>query len=354
MSVDPADQESELVWHYTDMDGLLGITKDHQMWASQLSSLNDTSELDFGARLMRYFAPVWAQEQGTEQSQTVAAAVAVMDPERIRSAVYVLCTSTDGDLLSQWTNYGQGVAIGLDVAQWNSAQSFPKAVGFPNSNDVTPLQSDDVFLRWREVIYDEDAQKRFILGNFSALSRIVSASDSAGDIDLDRVRIPVRDIDFDRDIDIGLVNARARLSARARARLRGRDIDRDIGLDIALALILNPKLDLDTLVKMLLHTIAATLKHRGFKSEAEVRLLTSSSRPARAPEYRTRNGLLVPYIRIGNHDDAKPVKLPIHRVRVGPPASKYTLAAVKELLIHRGYGNVVDADGVDVSTIPYR
>lgn len=107
-----------LSWHYTGVDGLLGIISTHTLWASSPRVLNDTSELEYGAEVL---AEAWANMKGGVPEPCVMFVESLIADELLTYAMdnaFILSTSLDGDLLSQWMHYSKsdGFAIAIDRA----------------------------------------------------------------------------------------------------------------------------------------------------------------------------------------------------------------------------------------------
>lgn len=124
---------NQLVWHYTNTEGLLGILESNTLWATAANMLNDSSELHHGIKLAR---EIWAsesseiltaakneaEEQGMQPpnedtvQQYLPATIDEVEREISENSVFVACASLDPDLLNQWRGYGgaQGYAIGID------------------------------------------------------------------------------------------------------------------------------------------------------------------------------------------------------------------------------------------------
>lgn len=101
----------QILYHYTDLKGFLGILDSGCLWASSIHHLNDSQEFIHGSQrllnLIRHVAPADGPlDRGLR--------VSLGRPGRW--SVYVASLSVDGDELSQWRAYGgngAGVAIGL-------------------------------------------------------------------------------------------------------------------------------------------------------------------------------------------------------------------------------------------------
>ena len=107
-----------LLYHYTTLDGLLGILASKVLWATSIRHLNDASEFRYAIELAR--DGVLEMPRGASGSYG-----AFLDPFRDALAgmeegtVYVTSFSEAPDLLSQWRAYGQpglGVALGFHTA----------------------------------------------------------------------------------------------------------------------------------------------------------------------------------------------------------------------------------------------
>jgi hypothetical protein len=105
-----ARNHSEELWHYTDANGLIGILKTRQMWATQVSCLNDTLE-------QRHFAELIHAAVKARRKQHVDPLVEplfrIADEELnnldlTAAGQFVACFSEAEDDLNQWRGYGGG------------------------------------------------------------------------------------------------------------------------------------------------------------------------------------------------------------------------------------------------------
>ena len=97
----PAD-----LYHYTSAEGLVGIITSGTLWASDMLSLNDTSEAEYawnltGQILDEYNADVPEQHRHRFKTQ-------LREYMFRRYTPFVACFCQNGDLLSQWRGYGGG------------------------------------------------------------------------------------------------------------------------------------------------------------------------------------------------------------------------------------------------------
>ena len=154
---------SQLVWHYTTGSSLINIIETGAIYSTQVSCLNDSTEINYGSSLLRKaFVTIRAQEllddedtkfllnRITSNSQTPS------NPSNAPSQWFVTCFSAEGDDLSQWRAYGggeNGYAIGFMVsglfgrnlnlvARVNYDESLHKAVANNVANASLKFFSD--------------------------------------------------------------------------------------------------------------------------------------------------------------------------------------------------------------------
>ena len=105
-----------LLYHYTNVDGLMGIISGHKLWATHINYLNDSSEIVYTRSLVEEAIRKKATEVQSEiASAFIEKAYQSFDLTQVVD-VYVSCFCEDGDLLSQWRGYaqrGDGYAIGV-------------------------------------------------------------------------------------------------------------------------------------------------------------------------------------------------------------------------------------------------
>ena len=135
----------DVLYHYTNAAGFLGIVTDEELWASNAAFLNDSTELiymgDILADVLNELRAPFHKREKTNPSpiETLMRALAPSSPpvaptwaEQIILSmqvypavfeslidVFVSCFCPDGDLLSQWRGYpssGGGYAVGVRSA----------------------------------------------------------------------------------------------------------------------------------------------------------------------------------------------------------------------------------------------
>lgn len=128
------------IYHYTGAEGLLGILQTNRLWATSAYHLNDSSEIEYGCRLVLEVLDEWVE--ANRDNKVFGADVLrglrglFMNPlsQSFRSrTIYVACFCHRGNLLSQWRAYGQkgGYSLGFRV----SINSID-LVGPPGFDDV--------------------------------------------------------------------------------------------------------------------------------------------------------------------------------------------------------------------------
>lgn len=111
----------DVIYHYTDPKGLIGILSDGRLWATDIRYLNDSSELQYAQEVHNRMLQEMASTSATFIEKALAER-AMSLRYTFASAVrnYVTCFSAHDDLLSQWKTYsswGAGFSIGFDRVQ---------------------------------------------------------------------------------------------------------------------------------------------------------------------------------------------------------------------------------------------
>jgi len=106
--------EPELLYHYTALDGLLGILDDEVLWATGIRYLNDTSEFQAGLKAV---FDLMNRELLEAQGKSVVDKYAPLIRQSAES-IFTASFSKEptGDDLSQWRAYGgehSGVSLGF-------------------------------------------------------------------------------------------------------------------------------------------------------------------------------------------------------------------------------------------------
>ncbi len=124
-------QVPERLYHYTTINGLMGILPNSSIWASDARFMNDSSELSYATDLIVRVVD--------EELEKVAdpALKELFELRRGFTAIFdfgyeprpfIACFCEDGDLLSQWRGYARGqagISLGLRLPQ------FARSLGRP-------------------------------------------------------------------------------------------------------------------------------------------------------------------------------------------------------------------------------
>jgi hypothetical protein len=114
-----------IAWHYTSGPGLISIIETGTIYATQVSCLNDATEIRYAASKLREALLVMMPVMGEDDSAAkfVKRYVELLDdtdatPNNMHLPYFVCCFSALEDDLSQWRSYGggeNGYAIGIKV-----------------------------------------------------------------------------------------------------------------------------------------------------------------------------------------------------------------------------------------------
>ncbi len=106
------------LFHYSSMEGFLGIASSKAIWASDMLSLNDASEASYPYEVI---AEAFENQTSVMLDAHRQAFKTQLTEYLFRMYTpFVTCFCEDGDLLSQWRGYGgngEGFAIGFS-ASW--------------------------------------------------------------------------------------------------------------------------------------------------------------------------------------------------------------------------------------------
>lgn len=139
------------VWHYTTGAGLLGMVRSSMVWASSPLSLNDSSEIKYGARVV---AEAWASIRDGWSSARLQHGDELAREWAIEDAaerVFFLCASKVGDSLNQWQGYSRsrGYAVKLRVSD-----NLAIVLDVHDSEAVV----SGIAPGWHEVVYERSRQ----------------------------------------------------------------------------------------------------------------------------------------------------------------------------------------------------
>lgn len=146
------DNRPPLLFHFTDLDGLIGIAQTKAMWASLATNLNDSSEIRYGIELARALLEEGAVPGPSQFWRWVRYYLdpAIPPPAtRLRWHSYLVSFCGRADSAIHWLHYGRsgtGVAIGFEASS------------------VAREPFDLV-----EVVYDPAVQREFVIALLAAV-----------------------------------------------------------------------------------------------------------------------------------------------------------------------------------------
>jgi hypothetical protein len=111
--VESGDFEApKVLYHYTTLDGFLGILQSKALWASECRCLNDSTEYSHGQKV---FDGVLKRRAKNARGETKRFYSDYRRAPLILEGNHTLVASLteEGDLLSQWRAYGGGCSIGF-------------------------------------------------------------------------------------------------------------------------------------------------------------------------------------------------------------------------------------------------
>jgi hypothetical protein len=160
-------QKPELVYHYTNTSGLMGILNSKSLWATDVWYMNDTGEGTYATEMIRQFldartSPSEAMREFCSLAKEIIKTP--WDSRGIRS--YIACLSENGDQLSQWRSYGygRGFSIAFDL------ESLLGLFGLPPSQGLLG-----------RVVYDPQLQQRLLADVYQKSEQLLSEPQKKSD-----------------------------------------------------------------------------------------------------------------------------------------------------------------------------
>ncbi len=143
-----------LLWHYTDAGGLIGIIEHNALWASSTTTLNDSTELRYGLKVLDQAKALLYHESNhadlLDSSRVLLNTLVKEYSDRLlTTGVFVLCASTAYDSLGNWRAYTQldGYAVGLSR----------QMLGLLTKEQIL-IHPANRYLGWQKVHYEPEAQ----------------------------------------------------------------------------------------------------------------------------------------------------------------------------------------------------
>ncbi|PMK84188.1 hypothetical protein BCT90_01495 [Vibrio lentus] len=122
-------------FHYTSINGLLGILENNTLRMCSYRTMNDPGELKwFVGTILESIN----RDKGSTETEFLNTVRSVLENEPTNA--YMACFSSDKDLLSQWRAYaddGQGVAIGFNLSQSTFTNNRPYTEPTTNTDQST-------------------------------------------------------------------------------------------------------------------------------------------------------------------------------------------------------------------------
>lgn len=308
--------DARLQYHYTDINGFMGIMQNRELWATNTKFLNDKNEciecLHLGQETTREYS-----EACTDDSKQYLKCFHKVIQDRINQGsnqnIYSISFCREGDLLSQWRGYGQkgGIAIGFNLVNGTMEHKGKKVAACYNFVDRYHYETVSEEKREKDDFGGSDGE--FMIKLWKVIYDKKEKEKILNDL-----------------IDIGIQTVRQGF-------LRG--------------------MYEEELVRNIMYSIDYLLpifKNEGFEEEKEVRYIWRDD-GTRKIYFREKNGIIIPYIKCMIRDcDCRELEVfPVKDIVIGPqPKQKEVIDGVKMFLQHNGYEYLVDK--VRPSEIPYR
>jgi hypothetical protein len=130
----------EILYHYTNQQGLIGIISNGELWASKIRYMNDSSEYVNALSRIKHIL----EQRNTPGNENARLFDAILDDLNNMENIHIFscCFTENGNILSQWRGYG-GSSTGYSI-------------GF-ESTDLLTYASDNGFLMVK-CVYDSVCQ----------------------------------------------------------------------------------------------------------------------------------------------------------------------------------------------------
>lgn len=300
--LEETDYSHHQIYHYTNIQGLLGIINSEALWMTDFQYMNDLQEINHGIQLAKSILQELKKSEKYSGKEEYFKIWENFVETGVDRRICISCFSLDnGDSLSQWRGYGDkgvGISIGFDVSEW---QFWDK--------DLVTLNP---------IVYNAEKQRK-ILSNFF------------------HIYLTVLDWDANKNMRNG----------------------KDEKIETA-----KPEELTNNFISQVYKHIVS-FKHPSFADEKEVRWVyledkhISELMALKVPKklFRTIGNKLIPYISSKDlskrsiDEEKDVIKLPITEIVVGPQKdSDLVVSGIKELLQENGYAHVP----VRKSAVPFR
>ena len=125
------------LYHYTDLNALIGIVQNKELWMSNLWFLNDKNEYCEGLEIIKLELKNRKEKHNIDKKvsiflNTLDSAIELLQ----KQTVYILSLTTNNDTLSQWRGYGNnGINVELDLLSISDVQLFPCIYDIAQQNE---------------------------------------------------------------------------------------------------------------------------------------------------------------------------------------------------------------------------
>lgn len=109
------------LFHYTDLEALTGIIREHDLWLTNSRFSNDEQEWQYGYKLAKQVINRKIRKSRSKTKQAYLKQVANLVDAPPPAGVYICCFCERDNLLSQWRGYGQdgtGVSLAFNPADF--------------------------------------------------------------------------------------------------------------------------------------------------------------------------------------------------------------------------------------------
>ena len=285
------------LYHYTSLQGLIGIITGKSIWASHCEFLNDSSEFNHALS----FAKGYSSNIYMEDDYLAASGWAIRDAleHMVKHEVFVSSFSERNDLLSQWRGYcpqGAGVSIGFDQR-------------------LLLKYCEENRFKLEKCIYKLEDQQALILDiTNECLDKLPKPHIMRSEYEELSSR---KKVDFDFGMPESVLNGKDRLKTKEA---------------------------LNDLCEKV-NECAPLIKHSSFYEESEWRLVARN--PSKNVEYRVSMSHIVPFLILPIIKEHPGI---IKKICIGPNPNSYRCSKSIEQLLEKEGLNGID---IDISEIPF-
>ena len=151
------------LFHYTDLNALISIVRNHDLWLTHAQYSNDEKEVKHGYEIAKGVIDKRRKKSRNKREQVYFDHVTKFVDEPLPKGVYICCFCTEDNLLSQWRGYGEngtGVSIAFDplgFARYSGPDLPPENLGL---------------MRLWEVFYKREVQENIVEKALELVPRI--------------------------------------------------------------------------------------------------------------------------------------------------------------------------------------